>query len=76
MRRGVAVLKMRGSAHDKEIREFTIDGTGVHVGLPFRDVHGILSGHFSYAQAGELERLDSLFRDDADRPATNPTVGA
>src|SRR5262249_5599095 len=26
MRRGVTVLTMRGSLHDKEIREFTIDG--------------------------------------------------
>ena len=26
MRRGLAVLKMRGSTHDKDIREFTIDG--------------------------------------------------
>jgi circadian clock protein KaiC len=36
--RGIAVLKMRGSAHDKEIREFTIDGEGMHIGNPFRNV--------------------------------------
>ncbi len=28
MRRGLTVLKMRGSLHDKEIREFTIDSRG------------------------------------------------
>ena len=44
MRRGVTVLKMRGSQHDKEIREFTIDGEGMHLGEPFRNVTGILSG--------------------------------
>lgn len=44
VRRGLTVLKMRGSAHAKEIREFTIDGTGVCMGEPFRGVHGILSG--------------------------------
>lgn len=44
MRRGLTVLKMRGSPHDKEIREFTIDGKGMHVGKPFRNVAGIISG--------------------------------
>jgi circadian clock protein KaiC len=46
MRRGLTVLKMRGSLHDKEIREFTIDGEGMHIAAPFREVSGILSGHF------------------------------
>jgi circadian clock protein KaiC len=44
MRRGLTVLKMRGSPHDKEIREFTIDGHGMHVGDAFRNVAGIISG--------------------------------
>jgi circadian clock protein KaiC len=46
MRRGLTVLKMRGSLHDKQIREFTIDGRGMHIGKPFHEVSGILSGHF------------------------------
>jgi len=45
MRRGIMVLKMRGSAHDKEIREITIDNTGMHIGKPFTDVRGILAGN-------------------------------
>lgn len=32
LRRGLVVLKMRGSRHDKEVREFTVDGRGMHVG--------------------------------------------
>jgi circadian clock protein KaiC len=44
MRRGLTVLKMRGSPHDKEIREFIIDGHGMHVGEAFRNVAGIISG--------------------------------
>lgn len=44
MRRGMTVLKMRGSMHDKDIREFTIDGKGMHIGRPFREVSGILEG--------------------------------
>jgi circadian clock protein KaiC len=42
--RGLTVLKMRGSSHDHEIREYTIDGAGMHIGDPFRTVGGILSG--------------------------------
>jgi circadian clock protein KaiC len=66
MRRGLTVLKMRGSAHDKDIREFTIDGSGMHIGRPFRNISGILSGHFSQRLPGEMERLSELFRDEAE----------
>jgi circadian clock protein KaiC len=45
VRRGLTVLKMRGSQHDRGIREFRIDGTGMHVGDAFRDVSGILTGN-------------------------------
>jgi circadian clock protein KaiC len=38
MWRGLTVLKMRGARHDKDIREFTIDQEGLHIGRPFRDV--------------------------------------
>ncbi|MBF0299249.1 MAG: circadian clock protein KaiC [Oligoflexia bacterium] len=44
MRRGLAVLKMRGSMHDKLIREYNIDGRGMHIGNPFCNVGGILAG--------------------------------
>jgi circadian clock protein KaiC len=44
VRRGLTVLKMRGSKHDHDIREFTIDGAGMHIGDAFRGVGGILSG--------------------------------
>lgn len=53
MRRGMLVLKMRGSAHDKEIREYTIDGTGMHIGDAFRDVTGILSGNVTHENRPE-----------------------
>lgn len=35
MHRGIMVLKMRGSEHDKQIRPFTIDGSGMHLGQAF-----------------------------------------
>ncbi|HEX9936553.1 MAG TPA: circadian clock protein KaiC, partial [Longimicrobium sp.] len=64
MRRGVTVLKMRGSAHDHDIREYTIDGEGMHILGPFRDVSGVLSGNptflsgdlVAHAEGGDQER--------------------
>ena len=54
MRRSLTVLKMRGSEHDHDIREFTIDGSGMHIGAPFRDVTGILSGNQSLVRTRGL----------------------
>lgn len=64
MRRGLTILKMRGSMHDKEIREFTIDGNGIHVGKPFRNISGILSGNFMHVTPAEIERISGLFQHD------------
>ena len=61
MRRGLTVLKMRGSMHDKDIREFSIDGKGMHIGKPFRNVTGILAGTPMYMAKSEVERLTGLF---------------
>ena len=63
MRRGITVLKMRGSQHDKVIREFSIDGNGMHIGNPFRNIVGILSGNPVHVSADETERLGSMFKD-------------
>ena len=62
MRRGLAVLKMRGSYHEKEIREFTIDQDGLHLGGPFRSVFGILSGNFRHVQPHELADRHAIGR--------------
>ncbi len=44
MRKAISVLKMRGSDHDKEIREIIINEKGVEVKLPFIEYSGIMSG--------------------------------
>lgn len=49
MLRSVTVLKLRGSRHDPDIRRYTIDGQGFHIGAPFREVSGILSGNTVFA---------------------------
>ena len=53
MRRSINVLKMRGSPHDAAFREFTIDGEGMHIGDPFRNVHGILTGTPHFVSVGD-----------------------
>ena len=54
MQRGIMVLKMRGSPHEKSIRAFTIDERGLRIGEPFRTLTGVLSG--SPVHAGEDDR--------------------
>jgi circadian clock protein KaiC len=69
MKRGLTVLKMRGSVHEKNIREFTIDGSGMHIGRAFRHVTGILAGAPVHLSPGDLERVWEAFEADADRLA-------
>lgn len=44
MQRAIAVMKMRGSLHQKEIRRFEIHKGGLKVGEPFTGREGLLSG--------------------------------
>lgn len=62
IRRGLTVLKLRGSTHDKMIHEYTIDGAGMHIGAPFRHVTGILAGNPRQTTPGgdDFERVSSL----------------
>jgi circadian clock protein KaiC len=46
IRRAITVLKMRGSMHEKLIREFTIDGSGMHIGEPFTDYLRLWPGSY------------------------------
>ncbi|MFP4393188.1 MAG: circadian clock protein KaiC, partial [Desulfohalobiaceae bacterium] len=62
MRRGLTLLKMRGSQHDKNIREFNIDEQGMHIGKPFRNIGGILAGNPTQLESAELNRLEEMFK--------------
>lgn len=44
LRRALLVFKMRGSNHDKGIRQFEITSRGIEVRAPFENREGILSG--------------------------------
>jgi circadian clock protein KaiC len=74
MKRGLTVLKMRGSMHDRRIREFTIDKTGMHVGRPFRNITGILAGKPVRISPDDVERVWSQLDSDpgSQRPGRTP----
>jgi circadian clock protein KaiC len=44
MRKALVILKMRGSDHDKRLREFEITPTGVKIESAFSNYEGIISG--------------------------------
>jgi circadian clock protein KaiC len=44
VRQAISVMKKRGSAHERTIREFRLEGGGIRVGQPLRDFRGVLTG--------------------------------
>ncbi len=60
LKKGIAVLKMRGSDHQKAIREFTLGPDGMQIGAPMRTTTGIMSGRTSQLDATETARLTEI----------------
>ncbi len=44
MRKAITIMKMRGSGHDKSLREFDITSKGVTIAAPFSQYEGIITG--------------------------------
>src|SRR6267143_4477243 len=44
MRKALVVLKMRGSYHDKRLREYDITSQGITVSTPFSNYEGLMTG--------------------------------
>lgn len=44
VKRAIAILKMRGTSHENELREFKITDRGISMGDPFKHFRGVLSG--------------------------------
>ncbi|MEZ5220528.1 MAG: circadian clock protein KaiC [Ilumatobacteraceae bacterium] len=61
VRRGLTVLKMRGTWHERDIREYTIESEGMRIHAPFAGVHGILTGAPTYTYGQERDRLGGMF---------------
>jgi circadian clock protein KaiC len=52
IRQAVSMVKRRGGAHERTIREYRITGKGLFVGEPLREFHGVLSGIPDYRGDG------------------------
>lgn len=63
VRKSIAVLKTRISDHERSVREFNIDRSGIVVGQPIRNFSGILSGAPVYVPSDE--NLLSLHSDES-----------
>ncbi|HEY1090618.1 MAG TPA: ATPase domain-containing protein, partial [Burkholderiaceae bacterium] len=44
VRQAISVLKKRGGAHERSIREFSMHADGIRIGQPLRQFRGILTG--------------------------------
>jgi circadian clock protein KaiC len=44
VRQALSIVKKRGGYHERTIRELWFDAAGIHVGLPLRELHGVLTG--------------------------------
>jgi len=44
VRQAISVVKKRGSAHERTIRDFRLSEKGVHIGEPLRRFRGVLTG--------------------------------
>jgi circadian clock protein KaiC len=55
VRQAISVVKKRGSAHERTIREFRMDDGGIHIGPPLRKFRGILTGTPEFDGSGEDE---------------------
>ncbi len=60
VRRGMVVLKMRGSRHDSAIREYVIDENGMHIGEKLGRIHGLLWGSPSHVDPEMVDRIQSF----------------
>lgn len=66
MSRAINVFKMRGSAHDKGIREYTINAEGPEITDSFSNYEGIISGaptRVTVDEKAELSRIVKGFKE-------------
>lgn len=51
VRRAISAVKKRNGPHERTIREMDMDASGLHIGKPLTEFHGILTGVPSYTGA-------------------------
>ena len=62
MSRAINVFKMRGSWHDKGIREYSINSDGPNIRNSFRNYEGIISGSPTRTIVDEKSELSRIVR--------------
>ncbi|AEH60146.1 putative circadian clock protein, KaiC [Methanosalsum zhilinae DSM 4017] len=67
MKKALLVLKIRGSGHDKSLREYSITDSGMKIGKQFREYTGILTGSATPAHGRAYEPYTSGFTSEKDR---------
>jgi circadian clock protein KaiC len=63
MSRAINVFKMRGSWHDKGIREYTISEKGPNIQDSFKNLQGIISGTPTRVSVDEKQELSRIVQD-------------
>lgn len=61
LKHAILILKMRGSAHDKKLREFVFTSQGVQITSDFTGYEGVISGMTRKVTASIEEQLHGLF---------------
>lgn len=61
LRHAILILKMRGSAHDKKLREFIFTPQGVQITTDFSGYENVISGMTRKVMASIEEQLHGLF---------------
>ena len=56
VRQAISVMKKRGGAHERTIREFALERGGIRVGEPLREFRGVLTGVPIYEPAAVREK--------------------
>lgn len=69
MARAINVFKMRGSWHDKGIREYTISSDGPEIRDSFRNFEGIVSGSPTRVAVDEKSELSRIVRGFQEKPS-------
>lgn len=74
MSRAINVFKMRGSWHDKGIREYAITEHGAEIKDSFRNYEGIISGSPSRISVNEKSELSRIVRGVQNKDEDNDTL--
>src|SRR3990167_3157398 len=61
LRHALLILKMRGSSHDKSVKEIAFDTSGLRITNDFSGMEGVLTGSAKQVSASTEEKVHSLY---------------